>query len=219
VYISRLKWMGNRESYHQSFGNPYRTHQTLWDLFADVPERKRDFLYRQEQSERHPMQFYTLSERPPIAHNEHWQLESKRFQPVLKKGDYLTFCLQANPVRRTKMSDGKSRRLDIVDHYNLKKSKEIQGSASREDIMYQASTDWFQQQGAKHGFDIDGTLKVEQYAKHTFQYKSGQMTLTMIDYTGLLQVTEPNVFTQSLFRGFGHARSFGCGLMLIKRAR
>ncbi len=38
-----------------------------------------------------------------------------------------------------------------------------------------------------------------------------------LDFTGLLTVTDPAAFLTALACGFGRARAFGCGLMLIRR--
>jgi CRISPR system Cascade subunit CasE len=34
----------------------------------------------------------------------------------------------------------------------------------------------------------------------------------------VLEVQAPHVFVRALHRGFGKAKAFGCGLMLIRRA-
>jgi CRISPR system Cascade subunit CasE len=34
----------------------------------------------------------------------------------------------------------------------------------------------------------------------------------------VLEVVSPDVFLEALARGFGKAKAFGCGLMLIRRA-
>jgi CRISPR system Cascade subunit CasE len=39
-----------------------------------------------------------------------------------------------------------------------------------------------------------------------------------LDLDGVLAVGDPALFLSSLASGFGRARAFGCGLMLIRRA-
>jgi CRISPR system Cascade subunit CasE len=41
----------------------------------------------------------------------------------------------------------------------------------------------------------------------------------VLDFEGVLEVTDPVRFLAALANGFGRARAFGCGLMLIRRAR
>jgi CRISPR system Cascade subunit CasE len=40
----------------------------------------------------------------------------------------------------------------------------------------------------------------------------------VLDFAGLIEVADPSVFVARLGQGFGKAKAFGCGLMLIRRA-
>lgn len=48
--------------------------------------------------------------------------------------------------------------------------------------------------------------------------RRGQPQFGILDLRGSLTVTEPATFLAALARGFGRAKAFGCGLMLIRRA-
>jgi CRISPR system Cascade subunit CasE len=41
----------------------------------------------------------------------------------------------------------------------------------------------------------------------------------VLDISGVLEVRDPARFLARLIQGFGRARAFGCGLMLIRRVR
>ena len=41
---------------------------------------------------------------------------------------------------------------------------------------------------------------------------------SVLDFTGVLEVRDPAAFLAAIARGFGRAKAFGCGLMLIRRA-
>jgi CRISPR system Cascade subunit CasE len=41
----------------------------------------------------------------------------------------------------------------------------------------------------------------------------------VLDISGVLEVHDPDRFLLRLAQGFGRARAFGCGLMLIRRVR
>jgi CRISPR system Cascade subunit CasE len=43
------------------------------------------------------------------------------------------------------------------------------------------------------------------------------MTQLTVRYDGLLRITDPDAFRETLIRGIGPAKAFGCGLMLVKR--
>jgi CRISPR system Cascade subunit CasE len=44
------------------------------------------------------------------------------------------------------------------------------------------------------------------------------MTIAVLEFAGVLTVRDPARFLAALAQGFGHAKAFGCGLMLIRRA-
>ena len=47
--------------------------------------------------------------------------------------------------------------------------------------------------------------------------RKGQPQFGILDFLGTIEVTEPDQFLEALHRGFGRAKAFGCGLMLIRR--
>ena len=69
-------------------------HSLVWALFADKPDRHRDFLWREVQ----PGEFLILAPRPPVDRHDLFSLECKPFVPVLRTGQSLGFDLRANPV-------------------------------------------------------------------------------------------------------------------------
>jgi CRISPR system Cascade subunit CasE len=79
----------------------YGQHKTVWDLFSDGPDRRRDFLYRFESINGLPT-YYTVSEREPIDAKGLWDINIKPYTPKLVRGDRLAFKLRANPVQSAK---------------------------------------------------------------------------------------------------------------------
>jgi len=47
--------------------------------------------------------------------------------------------------------------------------------------------------------------------------KQGRITFSTLDFSGILGVTDPGQFRNTLFNGIGPAKGFGCGLMMVKR--
>jgi len=43
------------------------------------------------------------------------------------------------------------------------------------------------------------------------------ITYLTVNFSGILRVTDPEKFRQTLFNGIGRAKAFGCGLLLLKR--
>ena len=57
-------------------GDSYRIHRAVWSLFAKDPEKKRDFLYRQDEKNGLPS-FYIVSEDVPENNSDLWDIEPK----------------------------------------------------------------------------------------------------------------------------------------------
>ena len=45
-----------------------------------------------------------------------------------------------------------------------------------------------------------------------------EATFGVLDLRGRLTVRSPEVFVEALLAGFGRAKAYGCGLMLVRRA-
>ena len=208
-------------------GDAYAGHQLLWKLFSDDDQRR--FLFRQEiESEQSPSVepkglplFYVLSDRDP-AHSLDWlEVESKRFDPQLDAGDRLGFKLRANPTVARPAGDGKrSHRSDVMMHAKFAYPRSDRNSRECQAAMETAAIRWLANQGDKAGFVLQGEAAVESYRQHELRKRNdGSQTVqfSSVDYSGLLEVTDAGRFIEAMARGFGRAKAFGCGLMLIRR--
>lgn len=186
-------------------------HRLLWAAFSDGPDRTRDFLWREEG----PGAFLTLSSRPPEPSDLFAPPETRDFAPQLATGDRLAFALRANATRDRK---GKGR-VDVVMDA-LHGVPQAERAARRLDIAQVEGRAWMDRQGAKSGFRIlsleVGDYSVAALPSHRGPRK-GQPQFGILDMTGRLQVTDPAAFVAALSQGFGRAKSYGCGLMLIRR--
>jgi CRISPR system Cascade subunit CasE len=191
-------------------------HHLLWSLFADSPDRRRDFLWREESAGR----FYTLSSREPMDRHGLFIIESKPFEPCLAPGVRLRFSLRANPVvSRFSGRDTRGTRHDVIMNALHHVPRE-ERSDRRFSIAVEAGRTWLARQGQRHGFVIDRNVAVDGYESVRLPRPGGARPLAFstVDFDGVLTVTNPEAFLAQLFMGFGHARAFGCGLMLIRRA-
>lgn len=193
-------------------------HRLLWSVFADGPDRRRDFLWRADSDGR----FFVLSQRPPAPTDLFMAPEVKEFAPTLAPGDALGFVLRVNATKDISDPAGgraKSIRVDLVMDL-LRDVPKGQRAEARMGLADQAAADWMGRQGAAHGFAITA-LQVEDYRAIPLLRgvvpRGQRATLGILDLSGKLTVTDPALFTARLAQGFGRARAFGCGLMLIRR--
>lgn len=193
------------------------SHQLVWSLFAGDPNAKRDFLWREDQRGT----FFILSTRPP-AESVIFTTETKVFAPDLAKGDLLRFTLRANATRSIKASPtARGKRADVVMAV-LKPLSKDERTKVRDQVVFEAGQSWLSAQGQRYGFELVNeteSLRVDGYTKLDIPRRGGRdLTVSSLDFTGILQVTDPAYFLEHLCSGFGHAKAFGCGLMLIRRA-
>ena len=229
MYFSRLKpnLKNSFEVSQAAFDDHYKEHQVLWNLFPHDPNKERDFLFRFIVENNLPV-YYILSEREPVKQPIGWQLEGpKEYQPVIKEGLQLHFSLRVNPVVTRKNNDkpganNKSRHDVVMELRNTYKSS---GQKRSEwppiaSMAKQAGLEWLEKRQEKLGFTFLRTnVLVEGYHRIQFRKKGGQKPIQfgVIDFSGILTVSDEEKFRNTLYKGVGKGRGFGCGLLLIKK--
>ena len=198
----------------------------IWTLFPGR-HASRDFLWRADGRGR----FFILSHRPPVQCDLFRPLDTTDFTPVLSVGDRLSFVLRANATKDRRVpeeADGRrpNRRVDLVmealhgtaGQGVLGPDRVSDRPAQRMQIADGVAADWLAAQGNRRGFAPE-RVRVEDYSVRRVSRKREEpATLGVLDLAGSLTITEPAVFLAALGAGFGRARAFGCGLMLIRRA-
>ena len=189
-------------------------HRLVWSLMSDDADRTRDFLWREEQQGT----FLILAPRPALD-GRLFDVQSKLWKPNLQTGDRLGFLLRANPtVSRSAGAGLRGKRLDVVwdalRHIPLGERAGV-----RREVLVDAGREWLIRQGARAGFVPDPeSLRVDGY--DTVRIPRGDskpVEFGRLEFEGVLEVTDPAVFLAAVIGGFGRARAFGCGLMLLRR--
>lgn len=210
--------------------DPYRIHQFLWEFFADDPMAKRQFLYRHD-APRGRSVFYVVSMHPP-GRKPGWRVAVKEYTPKIGGGEHLWFSLRVNAV-----VSRSGKRHDVV--MDLKKSKAHEsGDLNLADLVQRAGFEWLDRRTDQVGFQVDPAhLRVSAYRQHRFRKRrkaddpappparlrtkrergSHEIAINSIDLEGRLTVTDADRFHEVLFNGVGPAKSFGCGLLLVRR--
>lgn len=209
------------QAFWRSARNIYDAHGTIWRFFSDGSAKNRDFLYRLEMQGSSPV-IYAVSASPPVAPNDLWIIEQKEYAPVLDEGQRLAFSLRANPIRSKRDAAGKQHRHDVVMDA---KTALVQGGVSPDalpplaDLVHSTGVAWLSSRAETHGFTVEeGEVRADGYQQHRFTKwnHKGSGSLSSIDFTGVLTVTDPERFEQALYGGIGPAKGFGCGLILVR---
>jgi CRISPR system Cascade subunit CasE len=201
------------------------THRLVWTLFADAPDRERDFLWREADTG----VFYLLSRRRPEDRHGLFDVDqSKVFSPRLGVGDRLTFMLRANAtVSRQDRTKRRGVRCDVVMDA-IYQTHGPERALARRSAIESAGIAWLAAQGAKAGFVLpdvgtggagaSGTaVSVTTYRTLAIERPGAPARLGVLDFEGVLEVRDPALLIETIGTGFGRAKAFGCGLMLIRR--
>ncbi len=189
-------------------------HRLIWTVFSDGTARRRDFLWRYDGQGR----FFTLSARPPKAHDLFLPPETKAFAPDLRPGDRLIYTLRANATKDRRGAGGKDRRVDVVMDLLHGVAQENRAE-ERMKMAQTAGEAWMARQGAAKGFLPLETIADGYTTLHLGRRRREGATLGILDLRGEIEITDPARFLPALAQGFGRAKAWGNGLMLIRRAR
>ena len=203
-----------------------RGHHLIWSLFADHPNRRRDFLWTRTGQD----SFLTLSARPPVDTHDLFEIdEPKPFTPALEPGQRLRFQLHANPViNRTHPVRRRVVKHDVVTH-TLRGYPRTERQVRRSAAIHHSGIEWLIRQGHNNGFEIDANeVKVGNYQRHEVtrtrsaarrrQNERDRPRYATLDFEGVLRVVDPARLMRAVAQGFGSSRAYGCGLMLLRRA-
>jgi CRISPR system Cascade subunit CasE len=192
------------------------SHHLVWTLFADAPDRERDFLWR----EHAPGIFYMLSSRPPLDEHRLFVMQPpKPFEPAFRVGDSLSFELRVNAtVSRGGAPGVRGKKCDIVMDALHSATVDDRATTRRTSVDGVARS-WLVGRGRDAGFEVT-QLSVQGYSVLQMPRSRGRATakLGVLDLTGRVVVRDGVALLAAIQRGVGRGKAFGCGLMLVRRA-
>ena len=201
----------------------YGLHKMVWSFMADSPDRKRDFLYRHE-AQKFPC-FYVVSTRTPFDSSGLWKIETKPYEPQIGEGDVFQFAVRVNPVVTRRGEDGRQNRHDVIMDAKTALRARLPDRAAwpeTDTIVRDAAVAWLGRRAEEsYGFTFEeNRLGVDGYQTHVIR-KGRQpepVRFSSVDLAGTLSVRDMGLFRSALFDGIGHAKGFGCGLLMIRPA-
>ncbi len=148
--------------------------------------------------------------------------ELKPFDSCFEKGQHLRFRLVANPTRRlsrnSRESDGKP-----VKEASIGK---------RVPVPTEQLYEWLARRAEQSGFSVEENSTTVQTTYIYFmkpkkkrgdktgdEQKDEQSRLRSVRYDGILNITDPARFQETLVRGVGPGKAFGFGLLSVAPAR
>ncbi|NOZ94402.1 MAG: type I-E CRISPR-associated protein Cas6/Cse3/CasE [Acidobacteria bacterium] len=196
----------------------YGDHKLIWSFFS--PENsERSFLFRRIERAGRPS-FLVVSPVEPASPSPAWIVETKPYEPGFAVGQRLAFSLRANPVVRRRRQDGRQRRDDVVmDAKRRFKEEHPDEAVPMAHIIQEAGAAWLRSRAHGLGFAVDSRMvRCDGYRQHRLTRRGSPVRFSTVDMEGLLAVTDPERFVETLFTGVGPSKAFGCGLLLVRRA-
>jgi CRISPR system Cascade subunit CasE len=186
------------------------THHLAWSLYADTPDRRRDFLFRDSGDGT----LYALSDREPVD-CPLFEIASRAVS-VPHGGDRLSFTLRANPVVRIKRSDGKTTKCDAIMHALRNVPRGDARREARMRIAHEVTEAWLRRLGETGGYTLDA-MALDAYRQERIARRgAAPVQFGVVDVAGVLTVTDGTAFVARQHDGFGASRAWGCGLMLTR---
>lgn len=214
------------------------THRLLWTLLPDAFQRagkptqdggdKAAFLWRRAPVGEGEAVWYVLGSEPR-ADCAFFHVESKPWRPAFAVGDRLSFDLLVNATVDRMVEPGKGRdgrrRVDVVMDAMVAREREgvAEGRAIlRREAGAEAMRGWWESQAGRNGFRAVATELADYRTVPLSARRLGARRgprLGIGRLTGIVEVADPAPFLHRVAIGFGRAKAFGCGLMLLKRSR
>ncbi len=216
MYLSRLILNPRSRRVQKETSDPYQMHRTVMRAFPDsLAAGSERVLFRLDT---HPrtgaltLLVQSLTEpdwswlKGPDSGNyllpmaEEINPGVKSFEPAFAAGQILVFRLRANPAVKRKFANGEHKRVGIYDE-----ARQI---------------GWLMRKGEQGGFEIL-TVRVSGCSpvKATISGRGGshQAQILGVQFDGVLRVTNPVPFQETIRRGIGSAKGLGFGLLSVAR--
>lgn len=205
MYLSRIKLNTHSRQTMIALSNPQKIHGAIENAFPGERQRRLwrlDTLYGETY-------LLILSEEKPdltsvVAQFGHPgdTFETRSYAPLLDritKDSRWQFRLTANPTYSEKQDGerGKVKRHVTVAHQE----------------------EWLLDRAEKHGFQLNPEeFRVTRTQNLAF-HKKGDTTVTLLSvtYDGILTVTDPEKFRETLVHGIGRGKAYGNGLLTVVR--
>ncbi|HEX7325229.1 MAG TPA: type I-E CRISPR-associated protein Cas6/Cse3/CasE [Rhodanobacteraceae bacterium] len=231
--------------YAAAGASAHSEHQWLWRFFPTDRGAARDFVFRRmdpDSQHAHAI-YYLVSQRQPCAPHPAWRIDTREYTPRIATGATLAFELRVNPVvtrnghRHDIIMDAKTELAKDAGYAawtEMPAAQQAAITAQGYAFIQQRVARWLDGTpgepgfAARHGFalarhdDDAAPLRVDGYRRHRLAAKDKndqqRAWFSSVDLAGALTVTDAERFNVALHRGAGHAKAYGCGLLLIRRA-
>ncbi|MEM9773183.1 MAG: type I-E CRISPR-associated protein Cas6/Cse3/CasE [Chloroflexota bacterium] len=225
-YLSKLILNPLSAQVRSEMRNPYQLHRTLTTRVFDSSRNNAKALHRVDSDYRTGKIILLLQSQtaPNLVTLE--QADNGRYLNVLPQSKQINITPQRDQIYRFRLvanpsvkRDGKRHSYDKRDKPNGKTKDEryfhwikTKGEGcteiGRPSNGFKVLQVDFRDRGAK-------TDKIFAQAKADRPERNHKLKFQAVQYDGILQVTDPTLFSQALINGIGPSKAFGCGLLSL----
>ena len=203
MYLIKLSLDPNHPSVRQSLRDRNDLHRNLMKAFHS-PRADVCVLYRLiEKKDR--LEVLLLTQEQPVAAN--WQnngifvistVDLGELPALYREGAILHFNLLASPSKKVK-EEGRENSRRVF----LRKAEDRQL--------------WLQHQAEKYGFSVLSCSEPAEPGNIRVGRSSGAFMLSTVEFDGMLQITDADLFWDSWKKGIGAEKAYGLGLLLLSK--
>jgi CRISPR system Cascade subunit CasE len=207
----------------EGISDSYAWHKRLWECFPDAPEAKRDFLTRIDQLEG-AFRLWILARRKP--RRPLWCLPEgfalKEIAASFLSHRYYAFDLRANPVK-TIVQRGPHGETLFRPNGKRKNGKRVPLVKPEELRAWLIHKGQVRCRDQDTGLEVPGgfrivkakPLEISPMMANHFRKKGQSGYHGGVQFRGILEVTDPERFSETYHAGLGSGKSFGFGLLLL----
>ncbi len=219
MYLTRFRLNPARRGARKLLASPHAMHAAVRAAFADPDDHERGdarTLWRLDTPGPGAVHLFLVSPgRPDLTHlveqagwpsTDTWVVRDYgQLLDALQAGQRWAFRLTANPT------------------HSGRKTPEAKETKRFGYLRHDEQVQWLLDRSERHGFTVatqqDGSpnLAVNHRQMLTFKRGMDAVTLTTATFDGILDVTDPDRFRQTLVGGIGPAKAYGCGLLTLAR--
>lgn len=202
LYLARVH-VQVREALRLRLTDSYSWHRAAWQVFPGRDGQPRDFLTRLD-PKGDVLELLILSpvtpERPAWCASDRW--ESKAVAESFLAHKVYRFSLRANPTRKVAV---------IREDGTKSKNGRRLAIHKEEDLL-----NWLVRKGEQAGFHVEPqTLRNSPAKPYPFTRAGHRGAHAGVDFSGVLEVTDPVLFAKAFQSGIGSAKAFGFGLLML----
>ncbi len=206
IILNQAEVSSKRDKIFEGFCGIYGWHKAAWQLFPDMPDDERKFLFRLDEGE-DEFRLTVASKNEPRRPD--WCLPGSWLCRMLTPEYFgykkYLFKLYVNPTRTTrKSSDQSKREKKHGRHEAILRIPELRA--------------WLVGRAEQNGFRIleAPELDISPPVFHPLAKNGYEGTVVGVDFKGALEVTKRESFRAAFEKGLGRARSFGFGLLVVQ---